>query len=763
MTAPSYQHDMPPALRRLLNALRGRLRAYVWLQGLGIIVVVLGVAFWVGLAFDWFFEPSANVRRGTLVLVGTVTLYACYRYLLRRVFVPISDSSLALLLERRFSLSDHVLTAVHIGSSPQRSTAYNPELVSSTQHAAVRAIADVRPTQLFNRGPLLRSLIAATGAGMSILLFAILSRDAFSFWLQRMALSDELWPRRVSLQIVGFAPDAKGDRAHKIAQDDDFELLVRARTDAGYEVPDDVEIRFRLADGRRGRDTMIRVGEAAAGRDDFQLYRYEFKRVAAEMTFDVVGGDDRIRDLELRIVERPELFAIELECIYPDYLGRERRRLPVTGGMRIPEGTRLVLHASATKPLSAARINTTQEKRDENITFAPQPQSILRWEYGAVNDDEVLLLNLTDIDHVSAREPYRVSIAVVRDEVPQVAVGLSGIGTAITPDARLPFQGKITDDYGLRQAWFEYRVDGAAAATRLLNEQPSGPALLEKIDAFDTRALDELTGKRVLSLRPGQKLSLSLRASDYFNLTDAPHAGSSQLFTLDVVTMAELLALLERRELQLRQRYESIYEKMTDTRQLLARVDSEDASREASDATGTEQATSSETGAANAAEEPSPAAAGRALARRRLRIAGSLQNVAQSAAEVSDVAQAFDDLHDQLTNNRIDNPDLQSRLREQIAEPLHRIGKQRMPQLAAQLKLVEEHLQEAAGQPELAKSIALADEILVEMREVLDRMLELETYNEVVALLRGIISDQDEISRRTKDRQKDRLRSLFEE
>ena len=38
------------------------------------------------------------------------------------------------------------------------------------------------------------------------------------------------------------------------------------------------------ADGRRGRDTMIRVGEAVASRDDFQLFRYEFKHVAGDMT-----------------------------------------------------------------------------------------------------------------------------------------------------------------------------------------------------------------------------------------------------------------------------------------------------------------------------------------------------------------------------------------------------------------------------------------------------------------------------------------------
>ena len=48
-------------------------------------------------------------------------------------------------------------------------------------------------------------------------------------------------------------------------------------------------------------------------------------------------------------------------------------------------------------------------------------------------------------------------------------------------------------------------------------------------------------------------------------------------------------------------------------------------------------------------------------------------------------------------------------------------------------------------------------------RQVLDRMKELESYNEAVALLRGIISEQEEINRRTRDRQKERLQNLLDE
>jgi hypothetical protein len=135
----------------------------------------------------------------------------------------------------------------------------------------------------------------------------------------------------------------------------------------------------------------------------------------------------------------------------------------------------------------------------------------------------------------------------------------------------------------------------------------------------------------------------------------------------------------------------------------------------------------------------------------------------QAADEVGGVAEAFDDLVDELTNNRIDNPDLKSRLGDQIARPLHQIADERMPQLIKQLELVQTQLEDSdATTAEMQKAIAQTDELLVAMRQVLEKMLELETYNEVVALLRGIITDQEEINRRTKERQKEKLKGLFD-
>jgi hypothetical protein len=49
------------------------------------------------------------------------------------------------------------------------------------------------------------------------------------------------------------------------------------------------------------------------------------------------------------------------------------------------------------------------------------------------------------------------------------------------------------------------------------------------------------------------------------------------------------------------------------------------------------------------------------------------------------------------------------------------------------------------------------------MKAVLDRMLELESYNELVELLRGIVSDQEQIKQRTQQQQREKLRGLLDE
>jgi hypothetical protein len=165
-----------------------------------------------------------------------------------------------------------------------------------------------------------------------------------------------------------------------------------------------------------------------------------------------------------------------------------------------------------------------------------------------------------------------------------------------------------------------------------------------------------------------------------------------------------------------------------------------------------------------AAEESDGSQSQQAVSRRELRMVGAMQNVMQTTQEVLGVAAAFDDLHAELVNNRIDNDELKGRLKYDIAEPLHVLGEVRLPLLDVRLQSAREVIDDPAeGKPRLARAVQLCDQILVEMQQILSRMLELESYNEVLSLLRDIIAEQEQLREKTKDRQREKLRGVLDE
>src|SRR4051794_27454724 len=153
---------LPAAVRRTLDAVRNRIRAYVWLEGTAILIAGLAILFWLGLAADWYFEPSPTTRRVGIIAAACVAALLGYRYLLRRLIVPISDTTAAVLLERAFPrLKEHVITAVDISSTPDRAATFHPGLVAQTNEAAESSIAGVNPAELFNPLPITVALAAA--------------------------------------------------------------------------------------------------------------------------------------------------------------------------------------------------------------------------------------------------------------------------------------------------------------------------------------------------------------------------------------------------------------------------------------------------------------------------------------------------------------------------------------------------------------------------------------------------------------------------
>jgi len=735
-------NTLEPAIRSLLAKLRRKIRAYVWVDGLAQLTILAGVAFWLSLALDWLIEPPVALRVGVVVAVVAALAFITYRTLVSRLLVRLEDRSMALLLERQFGqFRDSLLTSVELAERPDRAAEFNAEMLARAHRDALAEVKRVELAQVFNRRPLVQKVSLALLLASSTLVFLVAAPAAAGIWARRsLLMSNELWPRWTHLSVAGFDES----RRVKIARGSDWDLVVNADAALERQVPEIVEVRYSTAEGASGRENMRREGIVPQGRGQFQPYAHEFKSVLAPLEFYVSGGDDREGPFYLDVVDSPTISGMTLRCEYPHYTGRASRDLAVAGLMQIPLGTKVTILATSNKPLVSVQIDdvasdgTAETHRIDVAAEAGKPQEKFEFDLGRLDADKTLLFTLRDTDGIASREAVRLALAAVPDEAPRVNVVLKGIGTAITPEARLPAVGQVEDDYGVARAWFEFNVDEQPAQTRPLEFGAVGSEAVELAGVMEVADLQ---------LKPKQRLHWTVQAADNCALEANPNVGVSQKYALDVVTPDQLRSMLEARELILRRQFETIIQELTDTRDLLAGVELQP----------------------NTKPEPKPedAAPAREAATGRLSPAVQVERVVQNSErskdEVVNLATAFDDIREELANNRIDTPELTERLDAGIARPLRTIGETRYAPLLEKLKQLGGQLASPdAAVKSQAEAVAQIDGILVEMQGILDRMLELETFNEALEMLRKIIETQEEVNEETKQQQKKSLRSLIE-
>jgi hypothetical protein len=157
----------------------------------------------------------------------------------------------------------------------------------------------------------------------------------------------------------------------------------------------------------------------------------------------------------------------------------------------------------------------------------------------------------------------------------------------------------------------------------------------------------------------------------------------------------------------------------------------------------------------------------RAAELRQLRVQRATQQSQKSVAEVQGVAAGFLSIREELINNRVDTEDRKNRLKEQIADPLNRTCEDQFPRLDERLEALDKQLAgagpkvaaEAVG-PTADQAIDQANVVLAELEAVLSKMQDLETYNELLDIVRDLMKDQQKLIDRT---QQERKRQTLED
>ena len=725
---------LAPEVRALLARLRRKIRGYVWFEGAAGVLLTACAAYWLLVLVDWWLEPPVMVRLSLLAIAFAMVLVVLYRLVLRRAFVPLRDRSLAILIERSHGDFDEtLLTAVELAPRAAETDIYTREMLAQVCQLAAERAASVDLKRVFEGAPLWRKVILPGLLVTRLGFWAYEAGDVFALAARRVTgLSDVPWPRRTALAIDGFN---RGEAV--VARGADFEIVVKA--DTAKEVPRSVQIRWTDESGGSRAD-MLRDGNAIAGQDTHQDFRHSFAAILSPIRFEIRGGDARLRNLSIRVVDSPAL-EMTLRCEYPAYMRRSAADLPVVGPVAVPRGADVSLLAKANKDLVRVDVETQSDAAlfvPPHIDFALPNMGARRLDLplGKLDADATLLLTLSDADGIRSRRPERLVISIIEDQPPEVGVRLDGIGSAVTSSARLPVKGTVTDDYGVSRLSMVCEVDGGES-----REYPFATVASERLKID----LDEAFELRDLGLAAGQKLSVGVSAVDNRALSefDQANTGVGERFRLEVVTEEQLRAILESRELNLRQRFETILEEVTQTRDSLAQLDVLPVSTV--DIGGVEAAAdaSAEDNEANSFE--------RRLGRSQVRVERAAQSCRKNAEETLGTAVAFEDICAEMINNRIDTQELMSRLSDQIAVPLRAAAEVEFPEIEGSLAAIREKLMAGEVDEEAARAaIAKTDRLLVELQRIRDRMLELETFNEAVDQLRAILALQRDLNDRTK-------------
>ena len=733
-------------LSQFLKRVRKRARRWIFIEAISLIGLSVAVWFWGTLILDWLIEPPPAVRLlagGVFCLwIGTIII----KRLVMRLQAPLRDEQLALLVERTHpELQDSLSTAVELGLGETRSASSTIDLrlLDRTTSIAAASVQRITMSRLFRRSHLLwKAGLSGFSIG-TMTAVLILLPTVRETWVQRMVLlSNAPWPRQVTLSIADFPNGVR-----RVARGVDVEILVTAQSTG--QLPRFVELQYRGKDGW----TTNRMGTRGASEGTKQLFTYIIKKPKEDLVIEVRGGDGRLRDLHLEVVEPPSLATINLRMTPPQYIGGDSRPLAATRLVGVPAGSILSITAESSKPLSKATIRSipipstsqrattgtqTSDAEDsgkesviaqlatkplkpltEKNATEKQPRD-LSGTLGPVLEDCILDIEFTDTTGITNQQPIRFQLLSRPDLPPEIEVTPDGISSVITTSAAIPISGRIEDDHGLAEVTVLLRRLKTTADPTDAQQQQASISLATQSSTV-LRLVKENSPRIEASSLPakvGDELELVVSAKDQCALAGGPKTSVTEPWRLRVVQPEVLLATLEAREVILRRRFESL---IADFQQKRDRTATAVTTKKAGDGTTTSQ-----------------------LAEATSRANG----------ETREIAASFRDISDELLNNRLLTAQLEERLLNQIATPLEKIVSGPIEQLRLAVYDSE--------QPTEAKQlIQMADACLDRMRSVLDKMIELETYNEVIDTLRTLIEQQQSIRGETSKQQKQRARDLL--
>ncbi|MDC1142492.1 hypothetical protein OAU50_05335 [Planctomycetota bacterium] len=505
-----------PQIEKKLDQLRGHIRLMFISFGLAkILIWAAGLTLWLYYT-DRVLQLPGSVRVGFLVVSVIALIIIGVRSLVYPLSKTISDEDLALLVEREYPLlNDRLISSLQILKAQER---YKDSASDDMMRHVVAESFDVAGKLKFEEAVRSKHLMKIVGISVFAMLMvfghALFDRNDMSIWVQRVAGGGPDWPTRTQLVVHILDEDELGEYptddfltvnftynpeaeipelgvkgVYDVAESTDLRFIAIPTGD----IPDDAELevtpyQYDSAKGefkQMGRPTvrqMVRNAGSIEEGSEEQAPFFSYNKMAMTTPFekimiragDAVDGPYYFRKIPAPALDSPLLFSFK----YPEYLSIPDTASDQERSISAVQGTQVVIEFKTTKQLlldgrdASALIVDYAVGSSQEFKLDTDNAASTEGSYGyKVTIPGLRLgmsqyrLRLIDRQGISANVDIGDTIDVAEDAAPTVQIGFSGDPLIsnqlvyVVPDAIVPIEFEMSDDYGVGSAGMFWRLN----------------------------------------------------------------------------------------------------------------------------------------------------------------------------------------------------------------------------------------------------------------------------------------------------------------
>jgi hypothetical protein len=376
--------------------------------------------------------------------------------------------------------------------------------------------------------------------------------------------------------------------------------------------------------------------------------------------------------------------------------------------------TKLEIEMVSDQPLASARIVGSGDGLPElTIVDATHGRAEM-----TMKNTQTLEFQLVGERGSLASKPFFLTIGLLVDRPPRVAIRATGVGRRVTPTARIPLAIRGIDDFGMAQIGADLEL------TRVVDSKPQASThqpFAENLTVNGQSLPLDVERQPMIKLAdleatPGNLLRIRGRATDACAL--GAQEGTSRWVPFQVVTPEELFYEILTRQRVERGRFAKALEMAKGQLEVIEKV-----------------------------ARPDDGA--------------SISRVHQVVTrQVWQVAAQLDASLQEMTYNDLGSPQARDLLENSIIEPLKRLHDEGFPGIAEKLQSMLSHRE--IRDSERQSVLDAQQNAVTEMQRILAQMAQWESFVDVINQLRQIKKTENDVLQSTEKTEKERIKGIFD-